>query len=398
MVFGGRQATLFNNMKLIKVLLILWLPSVYAQALRPRGSSTSDVNGPSSSTNNNLVRFSGTGGKTLKDSSVIVDDSGNITTPGTATFGASGVGSADFGSTGVRVSGDTVGGVTFQSLGAGFAEAFKFDLDSTANTVKVTSTTGVATFDFGSIGWKGGSLTASKAIITPTTTVSASAIDLSTGTLFTKSLSADTTFTFSNPTEGQGFTVVVTNSSTYTVTWPTVEWKGGSTPAQSTSQTDIYSFLYANGKYLGAQSPGSPPGVEQEAYSAGTVYSLTATAALLDFGTTDPAITVTVAGTYIIYWGGNYKYNAATFAANQTANMKVRRTNNTAADISNATLTTTTRIITTITDDLAVIAGKPVKYTAAAGDILQVWGSLSATPAAGSVDCTDAWIVILRIQ
>jgi len=59
-------------------------------------SGTGDVTGPSSSTNNNVPRFSGTGGKTLKDSSVNIDDSGNIVTPGSIT---SGQGSGTAGST-----------------------------------------------------------------------------------------------------------------------------------------------------------------------------------------------------------------------------------------------------------------------------------------------------------
>lgn len=235
-------------------------------------------------------------------------------------------------------------------------------------------------------------------IVTPPVTLSSGAVDLSTGSSFTRTLAANQTFTFSNPVEGMIFSLSVSNPSTFTVTWPTVKWVGGTTPVQSASQSDEYQFKYQGGVYIGSQMPGSAAGIEQEAYSAGTVYSLTATPALLDFGTTDPTLTVTTAGTYLIFWGGNYKYTGATFAANQTANMKVRRTNNTAADISNATLTLTTRIITTVTDDLAVAAGKPVKYVAAAGDILQVWGSLSATPSVGTVDCTDAWILVLKIQ
>lgn len=241
-------------------------------------------------------------------------------------------------------------------------------------------------------------LTINGPVVTPSVTPSASDIDLSTGKIFTKNLSGNTTFTFSNPTSGQNFTVIVTNSSTYTVTWPTVHWIGGGTPTQSSANTDFYDFFYDGSIYHGAQTPGSVPGVEQEAYSAGTVYVMTATPAFTDFGTTDPTITVATAGTYLIHWGANVKYNAATYAGNQTFTVKVRRTNNTAADITNATVTQTTRIITTITDNAGLIGGKPVQYVAAAGDILQVWGSVSATPAAGSVDVTDAWIVIVRIQ
>jgi hypothetical protein len=43
------------------------------------GSGTGDVNGPGSATANAVPRFSGTGGKTIKNSGVVVDDSNNIT-------------------------------------------------------------------------------------------------------------------------------------------------------------------------------------------------------------------------------------------------------------------------------------------------------------------------------
>ena len=41
--------------------------------------STGDVTGPGSSTDNAVVRWNGTGGNTVQDSGVIVDDSNNIT-------------------------------------------------------------------------------------------------------------------------------------------------------------------------------------------------------------------------------------------------------------------------------------------------------------------------------
>lgn len=49
------------------------------------GGGTGDVTGPSSSTNNNLVRFDGTTGKLIQDGDAIMDDDGNISTPGSVT-------------------------------------------------------------------------------------------------------------------------------------------------------------------------------------------------------------------------------------------------------------------------------------------------------------------------
>lgn len=64
--------------------------------------------------------------------------------------------------------------------------------------------------------------------------------------LYTKTLSANTTFTFSNLTAGQAINVRLTNTaSNYTVTWPTVKWPGGTTPTMTTgAKSDIYSFFY----------------------------------------------------------------------------------------------------------------------------------------------------------
>ncbi len=52
------------------------------------GTGAGDVDGPGSSTDNAVVRFDGTGGKTLQNSGVTIDDSNNISTSGTLGAGA----------------------------------------------------------------------------------------------------------------------------------------------------------------------------------------------------------------------------------------------------------------------------------------------------------------------
>lgn len=66
------------------------------------------------------------------------------------------------------------------------------------------------------------------------------------GGVYTKTLSANTTFTFSNRTAGQTIVVRLTNTaSNYTVTWPTVKWSGGSTPTMTTgAKSDVYTFVF----------------------------------------------------------------------------------------------------------------------------------------------------------
>jgi hypothetical protein len=50
---------------------------------RPGGSGSGDVTGPASAADNAVVRFDGTTGKIIQSSSVVVDDSGNVSVPGT---------------------------------------------------------------------------------------------------------------------------------------------------------------------------------------------------------------------------------------------------------------------------------------------------------------------------
>jgi len=57
---------------------------------RISASSPGDVSGPSSATDNAVTRFDGTTGKLVQNSQVIIDDSGNITRIGSASFDNSG--------------------------------------------------------------------------------------------------------------------------------------------------------------------------------------------------------------------------------------------------------------------------------------------------------------------
>lgn len=82
----------------------------------------------------------------------------------------------------------------------------------------------------------------------PATAISAVDIDWSAGPIFTKTLSANTTFTFSNVTSPKTIIVRVTNTaSNYTVTWPAAaKWGNGGTPPTQTvgAKADVYTFVY----------------------------------------------------------------------------------------------------------------------------------------------------------
>lgn len=139
-------------------------------------------------------------------------------------------------------------------------------------------------------------------------------------------------------------------------------------------------------------------GANLVAYASGTAYQLTATPALLNFGTTDPSLTITSAGVWLILARARIDYTGATFAAVRTGTLKIRRTNNTAADIANSSVGFLTGIITTLTYTLAVVDIQPIIYTTTnSNDILEVWGSISVIPTAGSIDASEASIVAIKL-
>jgi len=137
---------------------------------------------------------------------------------------------------------------------------------------------------------------------------------------------------------------------------------------------------------------------QQNIVASGTAYTLTATSAFIDFGTVDPAVVLSAAGTYEITYIAQIDLVGATFAANQTLSLKVRRINNTAADLPDSTATITLPVITTGTQTIARIPVTFYYTTANSNDSIAVWGNLSALPSAGSVTVSAANIKVERKQ
>lgn len=159
-----------------------------------------------------------------------------------------------------------------------------------------------------------------------------------------------------------------------------------------------------NNQFYGTNAGGTKgfyglPGTYQfAAYAAGTAYSLTNTYAKLDFGTTDPAITITTPGTYMLMARARIDYTGATFVANRIVSLKIRRTNNTAADVANSTASFAVDIVTTFTGTAMVLSLPPVIYTTTnSNDALEVEGKVDTVPSAGSIDAVEAEIVAIRI-
>lgn len=134
-------------------------------------------------------------------------------------------------------------------------------------------------------------------------------------------------------------------------------------------------------------------------YAAGTAYSLTTTPALLTFGTTSPSLTLNEPGTYLLLARVRLDYNGATFAAVRTVTLKLRRTNNTAADLTNGATSLLTDIITTKTltmmdDELPHL----IYTTANNNDIIQIFGDVGVAPTAGSLDAVEAEIIAIKLS
>jgi hypothetical protein len=83
----------------------------------------------------------------------------------------------------------------------------------------------------------------------------------------------------------------------------------------------------------------------------------------------------------------------ATFAAEQTITVKLRRINNTATDLLNGTRTYVTNIVTTVTQDLGYIPIDIYYTTNIITEEIQLYGVISATPSAGIVLVRNANII-----
>lgn len=143
---------------------------------------------------------------------------------------------------------------------------------------------------------------------------------------------------------------------------------------------------------------GSDKNYNVAATAVGTAYQLTNTSAALVFGTTSPNLTINKAGTYLLLARANLKYNAATFAATRAVTIKLRRTNNTPADLTGGSKTLATAVITTLTYTFDDSLLPPIIYTTAvATDVISIFGDVAVVPTAGSLDVIEASIVAIRL-
>ncbi len=133
------------------------------------------------------------------------------------------------------------------------------------------------------------------------------------------------------------------------------------------------------------------------AYSAGTVYQLTNSSSAVVFGTTSPSITITVPGTYLIYANAQLIGGTATITT-QTATIKLRRTNNTASDISAGATTIAPLAGAGLASTLGWAVLPNIVYTTSnSNDIITLFGIVSATLGVGTMNVNEASIVAVKI-
>lgn len=167
----------------------------------------------------------------------------NLNTAITFNNGGSGAvsGTTFDGSTARVVSYNTVGAPS--TTGTNASGTWAIDISGNAATV----TNGVYTTGAQSIG---GIKSFTNAVREKSNTIAAAEIDLSLGNHFTKTLTANTTFTLINvPTTGtfMSFILELTNAGAYSLTWwANVKWPSGVAPTLTSSGRDVIMFFTHN--------------------------------------------------------------------------------------------------------------------------------------------------------
>lgn len=164
-----------------------------------------------------------------------------------------------------------------------------------------------------------------------------------------------------------------------------------------------------NGKFLGVNGsgvvgwqtlPSSPTSTYFASYSAGTPYNLTTTSSKITFGTTSPQITLTSPGTYSIRTNVLVGYTGLVSVGTRTLNVKLRRTNNTASDLTNASTDFVTPAASVaLTSSAGDVDVPEIFYTTSnSNDVIELWGSISAAISLGNIQAQQASITVTKIS
>jgi hypothetical protein len=216
-----------------------------------------------------------------------------------------------------------------------------------------------------------------------------------------------TTADFVVPAIGDSITVLVGNSS-----WATVSqniYIAGAGVFQLSSKPGTGSMVLAYLNYQGNTHAGetvsagagvSPSGTQPAVtlLPAISFYGLAGSQALTNSSVQLLSSTITLAAkTYLILATFRIDFEVATFAANEVIALKLRETTNGPADIANAVVNLNVPVVTAETGTFIEGAFPAVTYTAAAGDTIEMFGSIAATPYSGSMQAIEISIVAIPL-
>ena len=171
------------------------------------------------------------------------------------------------------------------------------------------------------------------------------------------------------------------------------------TPCPEVQTVNIPGIQGATGATGPAGADGAPGMNEWVAEYGGDVVTLTAlTETPAAMGGADP-LTLTDAGEYLLLATVHLKWNAATTLAGHTVTLVWRRLNHTAANISpvGGTALIVTPVVTDESGTLAFVPIPPMVYTALAGDIVDVFGSIDTLPYTGELEHVQCAMVAVKL-
>lgn len=164
--------------------------------------------------------------------------------------------------------------------------------------------------------------------------------------------------------------------------------------------TEVYGDSRGDGTTVRGKSIGSTAAI-QSVVAAGTAYTLTATPALVDFGTTDPSLVLAgkVGTQYLLSGYVGIRAVGATFAANQVVTVKLRQATGVAADVTGGSRTIQTEIMTTFSGQIANLSLGNIQFQKTTeGDTIQIFASIDGLPSAGSVQVVEAFLSATPIK
>ena len=225
---------------------------------------------------------------------------------------------------------------------------------------------------------------------------------------------------FTVPSVGANVTVNVTSTAWMVVGQRVIIGQGLGGPSTGPANFQVVSIGSATAvtlQYLGYQgdvaagstisdgavvtTASSPMFTTIAAQPTGSAYPMTTTPTGITIG--GGGVTVTLPpGTYVLFGQVQFEQTAAKFNSAQLANFKLRRINNTPADLPNATeaFTIFPTGASTETFTLGVIDLPPTIYAATGTgtqDQIQIFGSLSAASDAGTGTISASKLVAIRV-